>query len=281
MDILQFVADFWWVFFILLPLYLIYRKVQVGQGIAKWDFETTKIILIYGVLLFLIYLCQKYYFIGHSYLLFYIIIFLPMFMAFIFMLMSKNNVFIIESTMDAELFYNIGIFEKPIAETTRTTAYVIDRDAYNDIKHIGEIDFPYWDGGDGVKFTDYFDQKNGVMFHPKLPQLHNVSFYIAKSFWLKMKTDLPDLIRENTMLTWLAPYKATHELSILSKNFPLRLKNIERQYESTPFALPLDIDALYEREYAKHRKDREVSEVKIPLETEKPSEDNEGGETNE
>ena len=282
MTIWQFLADFWWVFFIAIPLFLIYRKVESGSGFGKWNFETTKMILFYGIIFLIIYLCQIYIFTGHNYLLFFILVFMPMFSGFIFMLFSKNNVFIIESTMDSELFYDIGKLETPIADCTRTVAYVIDRDAYKDIRHVGEIDYPYWDGGDGVKFTDFFDSKNGIMFHPKLPQLHNVSFYIAKSFWLKMKEDLPELIRENTMLTWLAPYKSTHELSILAKNFPLRLKNIERQYEATPFALPLEIEDLYEREYEKRRQDREASEVKIPLAVEPQAVgETQEGETNE
>lgn len=277
MSIIDILLDFWWVLLLLIPLYLIYLRVKVGKGFGNFSAGDAKLIGFYGAILLIIYLFQHYIFTDHLYLLFYVIIFLPVFSVFVYLLLMKDNVFIIESTMDAELFYNIGEFETPIAESTRTKAYVIDRDAYRDIKHVGEIDYPYWDGGDGVKFTDFFDQENAVMFHPKLSQLHNVSFYIAKSFWLKMKEDLPDLIRENTMLTWLAPYKATHELSLLAKNFPLRLKNIERQYENTPFALPLEIDELYEREYQKMQADREASEVKIPIAPQQSSESEGGG----
>ncbi len=276
MNLVDFILEFWWIVVIGIPLYLIYRKVSAGQGVGKWDFETTKIILFYGLIMVIIYLFQAYIFTSHIYLLFYIMIFLPLFSAFIYILLSKDNVFVIESTMDNEIFYNLGDFDRPVAESTRTRAFIIDREAYKEVRHIGELDYPYWNGGDGVKFTDYYDQKNGVMFHPPIAHLHNVSFFIAKSFWLKMKTDIPDLIRENTTLTWLAPYRTAFEQSKLGENFKLRLRNIERQYEEVPFKLPDDIKELWAKEIEKRRVDREASEVKIPIEPVPITESEEG-----
>jgi len=265
MSIIGFFQEFWWIFLLLIPLYLIYTRVRHGRGIGSFGVPETKLFIFYGLIILVIVLLQQYIFTTHYYLLFFIMIFLPMFMAFIYILLMKDNVFIIENTIDCEVLYDLGEVNELISEATRTSAYMMDREAYKEIRHIGEIDYPYWDGGDSVKFTDYFDQKHGVMFHPVVSQLHNVSFYVAKSFWLKMKQDIPDLIRENTILTWLGPYKTAHEQSKLAANFKLRLKNIERQYQGDPFMLPDDLRTLWEKEIEKLRADREASEVKIPL----------------
>lgn len=251
----------------MIPVYLIYRRTKEGKGIGNFGYDETRLILVYIAVLVIIYLCQRFLFTTHFYLLFYLVIFIPLFSAFIYILLLKDNVFVIESTMDTEIFYDFKYMEKRIAEATRTRAFVIDRDAYKEIKHVGEIDYPYWNGGDGVKFTDYFDQREGVMYHPVIGALHNVSFFIAKSFWLKMKQDLPDLMRQNALLTWLAPYKTAYEQTKLARNFELRLRNIERQYEDEPFNLPDDIRKLYEREAELKRRDREANETKEPIDT--------------
>lgn len=267
MNLINTFLQFWWIFLFLIPVYFIYKKYKAGQGFASFGYDETRLLLIYIGLLLLIFIFQKFIFVSHWYLLFYIVIFIPIFSAFIYILLLRDNVFIIESTMDCEIFYDIGSLEKRIGESTRTRAFAIDRDAYREIKHVGNLDYQYWNGGDGVKFTDYFDEKSGVMYHPSLPELHNISFFIAKSFWLRMKLDLPDLMRQNAMLTWLAPYKTAYEQTKLAKNFKLRLRNIERQYADEPFSLPDDIRVLWEREIEARRRDREAGELKIPEQT--------------
>jgi len=263
MNAVTFILEFWWLSLILIPVYLIYKRTQQGMGVGNFGYDETKLILIYSIVLVIVYLCQRFIFTTHIYLLVYLIIFIPLFSAFIYALLIKDNVFVIESTMDCEIFYDVKMLDKRIAETTRTRAFAIDREAYKEIRHVGDIDYPYWNGGDGVKFTDYFDEKEGIMYHPTVGALHNVSFFIAKSFWLKMKQDLPDLMRQNALLTWLAPYKTAYEQTKLAKNFKLRLRNIERQYADEPFHLPDDIRKLWEYEIEQKRKDREIGESKI------------------
>lgn len=282
MDLFEMIINYFWIFVVLIILYLVYKKLQTGQGVGKIDWDQLKIILLLGSFIFAVALCQEFLF-THNYIYVFIIIYLPILTVFLYLLISKNNVFIIESTLDSEIFYDLGTLDKQIAQATRSQAYVIDRDAYNEIRHIGEIDYPYWDGGDNVKFTDYFDAKNGVMYHPPVAQLHNISFYVAKSFWLKMKLELPNIIRENTVLTWLAPYRTAHEQSKLAKNFIYRLKNIERQYENEAFSLPDDMKTLWQKEIEERRKDREANEFKISMNPESPNTntESEGGETNE
>jgi hypothetical protein len=260
MDIIGTILEFWWVFLICIPLYLIYLRVKEGKGFVNFGVPATYLLIFYGFVMLIIYLCQYYLFPGHWFLLFYIAIFLPLFCVFIYLLFTKNNILIIESTMDCEIFYDLGQLDKKISEATRTRAFVIDREAYKDIRHVGAMEYNYWNGGDGVKFTDYFDQKEGVMFHPPVGQLHNVSFFIAKSFWLKMKQDLPELMRTNALLTWLKSYVVAYEQTKLARNFKLRLRNIDRQVEDEPFSLPDDIKKLWEREVEALRRDREASE---------------------
>lgn len=274
-------VDFWWIPLIGLPLYLLYIKSKQG-GVSRFSTEELRMFLFYGVIMFVIFLCQKYLFAGHFYLMYNIIIMLPVLIIFIHLIKIKDSVFIIENTMDCEIFYDIGELEKRIAHGTRCRAFIMDRSAYNEIEHQGEIDYPYWDGGDNVKFTDFFDQNRGIMYHPTISHLHNVSFFMAKSFWVKMKLDLPDLIRQNVMLTWLAPYKTAYEQSKLAKNFKLRLASIEKQYEDQPFKLPDEIRDIWEDELEKKRQDREASEVKVPIEstpTESTPVNNEGDES--
>jgi hypothetical protein len=267
MNILNTILEFWWLALLLIPAYLMYMRTKQGKGVGSFGLDETKLIIFYVFIIILIYLCQRYLFSQHFYLLFYIIIFFPLFAAFIYILLMRDNVFIIESTMDCEIFYDLKYLEKQIAEATRTRAFMIDRDAYREIRHIGEVDYGYWNGGDGVKFTDYFDQREGVMYHPPISLLHNVSFYIAKSFWLRMKIDLPELMRTNALLTWLKPYTVAYEQSKLAKNFKMRLLNLERQYQDEPFNLSDDIKKLWEHEYEQRRLDREAGETKTPSET--------------
>ena len=267
MDIISTILDFWWVLLFVIPLYLLYLRSKQGKGIGSFGLEETKLILFFCFVLLILFLCQKYLFTDHLYLLFFMVVFTPIFMAFIYILLMKDNVFIIESTMDCEIFYDIGQLDKKIAESTRTRAFMIDREAYRDIRHVGEIDYQFWNGGDGVKFTDYFDQREGVMYHPAVGALHNVSFFVAKSFWLRMKQDIPEVIRQNILLTWLKDYQVVFNQKTLAKNFEFRLRNISRQIEDEPFNFPDDYKKLYEREVEAHRRDKELQETKEPIQS--------------
>ena len=130
----------------------------------------------------------------------------------------------------------------------------MSREIYEDKKHIGDSEFPFWNGCPRIKFCDWYDDKSGTFFHPELPQFHNVTIHMARLFLLKMKKDIPKLYRENIMLTWLSPYKVGYEHKVMSDNFPLALLGLKKQYEHNPFKLIETLDELYEIQSAEAEK---------------------------
>jgi len=70
---------------------------------------------------------------------------------------------------------------------------------YRRLKHVGDLRPWFWDFL-GIVHCDYFDQENGILFHPEDPRLHNVMFVVAKSMWLSLKEKFPKIIIENQRL---------------------------------------------------------------------------------
>lgn len=208
-----------------------------------------KLIAITEALIYILvlYLVQVYVFKNTWFFIISAPIWIGLFGIIIYLLLTGNDVYILESTIQMEHFYNLGTVQMLLAPETRQRLLIMDRGIYDTKQHIGDSHYTLWAGSGRIKFTDYYDDKLGVFYHPEVPELHNISFYIAKSFWLQLKEDMPKVIRTNVELTWLSDYKLAHEQRVTQDNFEYMLKNLKTQYTHEPFCLGHDIEEIYRR----------------------------------
>lgn len=247
MTAMDYLIHFWYVFFLCIPIaYLIY-KVNKNQPVMNMTPEKTIAIIEALIYILLLYLIQVYIFKDTLFFIISAPIWIILFGIIIYILLSGNDIYILESTIQMEHFYNLGTIEKLIAPETRQRLLIMDRATYDTKQHIGDSHYTLWGGSRRIKFTDYYDEKAGVFYHPEVPELHNISFYIAKSFWLQLKEDMPKVIRTNVELTWLSDYKLAHEQRVTQDNFEFLLKNLKDQYTHEPFCLGHDIEEIYRR----------------------------------
>lgn len=211
-----------------------------------------------GSILWLVLLIQHKVFNEHSFLIIGLLIFVIIFSAFIYWILSKDDVYIIECTMQGEQFKNLQLVEKEIATTTSMRILKMDKEIYDMKNHVGDAKNPFWNITNRIKLCDYFDGE--TFYHPEFTQLHNISFYSAKSFWLKMKQDLPDLIRQNVVLTWLSEYKIAFHQNTMKQNFALHLKSINEQHEHEPFSLHDDLNKFFDELYKDKLKSMSIKE---------------------
>lgn len=275
MNIESWLLNYWWLLFWFLPLLYLYIRQKNKDKVMNLSHSDGQFILELGFLILVIYLIQKYLFPEHIFFLLSLPIFTLMWCMIINYLLSGNNRYVLESTIQLEKHYNISDVEIHISENTRDRLLVMDKSVYESKKHIGDAEFPFWNGGEKLKFCDLYIDDKGIFFHPQLPQFHNVSIHNARLFLLKMKEDIPKLYRENIMLTWLSPYKTAYQQSLLAEKFPLHLTSIKNQYDYAPFKLIDTLEEMYnekvqeamkiaqtrenlDKEYSKIEKDVEI-----------------------
>jgi len=254
MSISDFLFEYWWLLFWLLPMLYLYIRQRNKDTALDLTHSENQMILEIGLILLVIYLIQKYIFNNH----WYFIIALPILFALYFILINYllkgNDVYVLESTIQNEKFYDIEEMKIHISPNTSHRLLVMDKAVYDSKKHIGDADFTWWRGSDRIKFCDKFIDEKGIFFHPQLPQFHNVTIHTARNFLLKMKEDIPKLYRDNIMLTWLSGYKTLHQLNVMKKKFPLHLMAIEKEYEYEPFVLVKTIEELFDERFLEAQK---------------------------
>lgn len=269
MSIGDFFSEYWWAIFILLPLFIIYLKLSQQKTIGEVSLADLSLVFEFGCYVLMIFLIQNYIFNGHWFFTISIPFFIILWVMAIHFLLSKDDIYVLESTMQSEAFWNITDMEKKYCESTSQRLLVMDRQVYDAKRHIGEAKYNYWQGSDRIKFTDFYEDEKGIFYHPEFSQLHNISFYTAKSFWLKMKDDLPEVMRQNTMLTWLSNYYLAHKQAILKKKFEYHLSALDKQHEHAPFEMPDTMKELYDklsREKRAIEREHEEMEKREPVE---------------
>jgi hypothetical protein len=237
----------WYIIILGLPIaYLIYKSNR-GQEVMGWSPEKQMLIAEGLIYLLTMYLIQTYVFKDTLFFIISAPVWLVLFSVLIYFLLSSNDIYVLESTIQNELFYNLGKVEKLYSPETRQRLLVMDRGIYDCKTHVGDSHYTLWAGSPRIKFTDYYDDKEGIFFHPEVPELHNISFYNQRAFWLQLKEDLPKVMRDNVKYTWLSDYKLAHEQRVTEDNFRLLLKNLKDQYKHEPFHLGHDIEEIFER----------------------------------
>jgi hypothetical protein len=254
MSIGDFLKEFWWLLFWLIPLLILYIYQRNKESTLGLSLTDQSLIIEFGLILLVVYLIQRYVFGEHIFFIIAIPILFLIYFALIGYLLRGNNYYIFEKTLLNEIHYNLEETEKIISPRTSGRLLIMSKDVYETKKHIGELDFPFWSAGDRIKFCDYYDENKGVFYHPRLPQMHNVTIHMATAFLLKMKEDIPKLYYDNIMLTWLSPYKTLYQLDVMKKNFPLHLMSIENQYDYKPFVLVKDTKDIYDEQFTEAMK---------------------------
>jgi hypothetical protein len=247
MSVNEIFLHIWYIVLLGIPIaYLVYKSNR-NQEVMGWSPDKQIMIAEALIYMLVLYLIQTYIFPNTYFFIISAPIWIVLFSVLIYFLLSSNDIYVLESTIQTEHFYNLGLVQELYAPETRQRLLVMDREIYDCKAHVGDSHYTLWAGSPRIKFTDYFDDKNGVFYHPEVPELHNISFYIAKSFWLQLKEDIPGVMRTNVSLTWLSDYKLAHEQRVVQDNFRLMLKNLKDQYKHEPFHLGHDIEEIYER----------------------------------
>lgn len=260
MNIESWIIEYWWVLFWFLPLSYLYFRQKNKDTVLDMKHSDLQFIIEIGFMVLLIFLIQKYLFPDHLFFLMALPFFILVWCIVIAYLLSGNNVYMLESAIHLEKHYNIKDTEITISQNTKSRLLVMDKSVYEMKEHIGNADYPFWNGNDKLKFCDLYLDSKGIFFHPELPQFHNISIHNARLFLLKIKEDIPKLYRENIMLTWLAPYKTAWEQSKLASKFPLALTAISNQYQHEPFKLIETLDEMYNQQLQESMKTAQKSE---------------------
>ena len=171
-----------------------------------------------------------------------------------------NKVYMIESTLMNEKHYDIEGLKIHVSPSNQHRILIMDKAFYENKKHVGDADFTFWRGSDKVKFCDLYLEKEGIFFHPQLPQFHNVTIHMARAFLQKMKDDIPKLYNDNIMLTWLSPYKTAHQLNTMKEGFPLYLLAVKKQYEHHPLTIAQTTEEIFNEQFLASMKDAETHE---------------------
>lgn len=248
------IIEFWWVWVLFLPLFIIWISLKKQKSFAGLQLKDMALIIEMGMIFILIYLCQVYLFSEHVFFLLTFPLAFVINFLFIQWLLQKDDVLMIESQIQNEEFYDILNMKTTYSTETKNRILIMDRSVYDAKDHVGDAQYPFWNGSPDLKFCDKYDDKNGVFYHPQLPQFHNVDVYMARIFMLKMKEEMPKLKRVNIMLTWLSDYKLAHEQTVMKENFILNLKSLKNQYIHDPFKLVDTLEDLYDKQWLEHQK---------------------------
>lgn len=253
--------EYWWIWFIVIPLIILYLYWSNKKSFAGLSVREMGVVLEIGLYILLIYLVQKYLFPEHNYFLIAIPIFCIIWGLAVALLLAGRNYYMMVTTFEGQEFYETDPPEKIISPNTSHRLLVMDEGVYRQKKHVGDLNYQLWRGSERVKFADYFNEKTGTFHHPRIPQLHNVTFYAMKSFWVKMRHEVPELIDQNILLTWLFNWRLSYKMDAMKDRFELHLRAIEKQHEYRPFGMPDTIEELARELYKEKQQTPERTEL--------------------
>jgi len=235
-----------WYLYVILFLIFVYSKYKDKEKIGNMNLATMYFILEVGFYFMLIYLIQTKLFPEHYYFLFSIPVFILIWGYAVNYILSKDDVYLIETPIMGEEFLDTLNGNKIMSMTTRIRLMIMDRDLYNTKQHIGEINNPLLNTSRCLKFADYIDDNTDIIYHSIYPQLQNINFYTRTASWLKIKEDLPKIVDENIGHTWLEGFKLMAKQKALSEKFAYDLKGVKDITDKVPFQLHKDLEEYME-----------------------------------
>lgn len=280
MGMVEIFNDNWYIFILGITLCIMYYYYSKNKQLM--DFENVELALIMeGIFTLLIIMtCQDKLFNGHGYFIIGLIVFCPFYAIFIWILLNKGNYYLIESRMQGQEFYKLGLMgemendneiSKEITMQTGIRLHIMDKEVFESKKHFGDDFTPRYNAGDKIKHCDYF---NGEMiYHPEYPDLRNISFWSRVIEFVALKEMIPDIMRTNLVLTDLSNVKIMKNISVMRKNLKTTLTGLEKQYEHEPFSIENKLKEYFEIQIKQHHKSLSESETKESIS------DNETGES--
>lgn len=161
---------------------------------------------------------------------------------------KKNDIWILENTMQGEEMYNLKVLKKKTVGQSGIRLYRMPPHVYEAKTHEGDLSGLFWKKGRMV-FTDLYDGQ--TFYHPEHPDLHNINFYQAMAFWLNFKKEYPRVAREMIKLTWLRDWDIADALQQLEAKSALALSEWRVQHPQ-----PFDIAMTREQLFKKLKKER-------------------------
>lgn len=259
------ITDYWFFWFWFIPLLILYFYYDRKRNVSNLSINEMGLILEIGFICLFVFLIQKYIFTDNLFFIIAIPFFIFVWAIAIHFLLSDRDIYVIETTMTGQKFYDLENKQIVIANNTSHRLLVMDTSVYNSKMHIGELDNRLWKGTNRLKFTDKYDDNTGIFYHPQIDILHNVNFYAFKGLWIKLREDVPKLIEENTKLTWLINYNVLDRIQTMRNNFPEMIIGIEKQIEHKPFKLYDDLEELY-KQISKEKQIETLNKEAKPIE---------------
>lgn len=259
-EVITWLLEHWYIF-VLIALFFIYSKYKDKETVGNLSLQNMFFIVEIGTYFMIIYFMQTRLFNEHNYFLLSIPLWLIIWGIAVNSILSKNDVYMVENSMMGEPFFDVINGVKILSLETRNRILIMDRDFYNAKSHIGETNNPLLKISNIVKYCDYYDSKTGIFYHSIYPQLQNINFYTRVATWLKLKADLPKIVDENIVHTWLEGFKLADKMETLEKSFAYQLEGIRNQTDKKPYLLHNSIEEYME--YVKSMKSKDSNEIII------------------
>lgn len=272
----QVIVNNLWVLIFIIPLVWIFLKLKSKDSSGNTSLSNLAFILEFGCYIFLIILVEVYIFKSHNYFAIGCFIFIPILVAFIFWLLSKDKTYIIETCHEGNIFYDVENVKEIVIPRTSHRILIMADEVYNDKRHVGDLHYQLWQGSRRIKFCDFYDEKTGTFYHPSLNHFSNFTFYAIKGYWEKLQSDVPKLVNENMTLTLAFEWHLAQKLRGVSKNTDIFLKALNEQHKNDPFKLPETIEEIYNRKAKEKQRDILKTEKPIspePVNNDKPEGD--------
>ena len=259
-DIIGLLTEYWWMIAGLVLLWL-YSKLQKRERVKTPGGSTLRlsemaIIVEVAISLIVVYLFQTYLYNEHYYFILAVLGF-TIIMAFVFnWLDSKRDQYIYVSSMQAEILYGLDLSEIYVPQS-QYNLWRMPRDVYLSKTHVGDARYQYWKGSDRVINADYYDGQ--TFYHPEHPELHNITFSMAKPVWMTLKAQMPALIKENVELSVLSEWRVADAMRQMEDKLRLSLPAIRRQHP-VPFQMPDTWEEIIKRAKAERLKMAEDNE---------------------
>lgn len=247
-----------------LGIFYLYLRWKAKENTMNIPIETLGLIVEAGAFIFIIFLVDRYYFTEHNYFTLSIILFIPAWSGYTYWLLKRDDIYMLVSSFQGDTFKDLESLNVKASANTSQRLLVMSREVYETKRHVGDLSYPFWRGSHRIHFADLYDDKAGVFYHHEDARLKNISFIVAKSFWLKIRDDLPQIMRDNIVLTWLSEYQLAHKQNVIKERLKLHLRALSKQHSHEPFKLPDDIDELFD--YLKTEKARGLSEAEENIE---------------
>lgn len=274
-EIFNFFLNYWWIFLIFFILFL-YSKYKNKETVGELKLKEMFIMVELLFYFVLIYLFQSYFYSKHGYFIIGLIFFITVWSFAINYLLNKDNVYMIESTLQGEKFYDIINGNEKYSLSTGQRILIMDREFYNAKNHIGSQENPLWNSSRNIKFTDKYDDETKIFYHSEYPELHNINLYTLTAIWIKLKNDVPKIMRENITHTVIGDWKTAYQQELLKDKIMLRLSGQNRYYDDKPFMVFNTLDELLEFTKGHKSHDKTENENKTENNTQNTSENKQG-----